>query len=433
MNNSSRSVPSTPLPNVEASESETPEQLDEEWFAYADEVIKLLEKLDQPNLGGNNKRFYSSYSKCKWAEMTAIQKNRTKEFLDNLNPPIKMATLNRARAEHLKNLNAESIRNATTHKDDMARLLELRKHPAAQMLWAAAMSPMDRLVLDARNSTNTPNWAGSGNMADAADPYGSLAVFFNDYDGFAPQNRLIQYELKDGKSVPVAPVRAVKPQCTNLAQYCKDINPTNLDRRNIRRDGAWIKEKWLDLKRNMSLCFADFNRSGKHSNDDEAEVEWLSEEECNRWIRWATSKGRNFPGALAYSFCLMDRSDYESMGKQLEPGAGRDCSLGGDGAARSSSSDHGHKRRMRLESRKSKKSRSGDVGREGSNLAATLRAVAARENQLAALQYLAGLGDREAIQRIRSIAFGTGGGSGGSTACNVEEDVNTSDSDFDDF
>lgn len=429
MKDASQSVSTSPLSNIEASESEAIEQMnatDEEWYEFADEVIKLLEKLDQPNLGKNNKKFYSSYSKCKWAEMTPVQKNRTKEFLDNLNAPIKLATLHRAKAEHHKNLNAESTRNTTTHKDDMARLLELRKHPAAQMLWAAAMSPMDRLTLDARHSTSTPNWTGTGNMAEAADPYGALAVFFNDYDGFTPQNRLIQYELKDGKSVPVAPARAVDPECTNLAQYCKEINPTNLERRHIRRDGAWIKEKWLDLKRNLTLCFADFNRSGRHSNEDEAEVEWLSEEECARWIRHSTNKGRSFPGALAYSYCLMDRTDFESMGKQLEPGVGRDCSVGGDGAARSSSSDHGRKRKMRLESSKSKKSRSGV--REGSNLAAVLRQVAAQENQLTALQYLAGQGDREAIMRIRSIAFGN---VSVGTANNVDEETSDSDSDSD--
>ena len=102
--------------------------------------------------------------------------------------------------------------------------------------------------MDARKSTNAPNLSGSGSLADDADPYGSLAVIFNDYEEFTPQNALIKYHMINGVSKPIVPFKPESQEVTNLANHCYGLNPTDLTRRNILHDGPWIKDHWLSMK-----------------------------------------------------------------------------------------------------------------------------------------------------------------------------------------
>ncbi len=50
--------------------------------------------------------------------------------------------------------------------------------------------------------------------------------------------------------------------------YC-----SNLERRNILRDGDWIKENWTMLKGSLSIAFAENRKSGNFADKDTDEQE----------------------------------------------------------------------------------------------------------------------------------------------------------------
>lgn len=139
-----------------------------------------------------------------------------------------------------------------------------------------------RSELDAKNSTAIEDGNG-GHMSDAFDPWNSLATRFNDYDGFTPINMLIAHREVNGKLVPLAPYRCVCPEFTAFTKVCHDLKPTDMDRRNIMRDGPWIKEWWKKMKKVLSDTFNDFNRSGQHSGRSDMDYDWFSPQEqvCN--------------------------------------------------------------------------------------------------------------------------------------------------------
>ena len=46
----------------------------------------------------------------------------------------------------------------------------------------------------------------------------------------------------------MTPIKPESPKVMNLANHCHDLNSSDLTRRNIFVDGAWIKEQWMSIK-----------------------------------------------------------------------------------------------------------------------------------------------------------------------------------------
>jgi hypothetical protein len=226
---------------------------------HPDQVIGELKKITVENFGQNKKEFWKSYSS--YASMTPLQQNNTVAYFLKLSIEKQSAILIIAQHESSKDTKIEQKRREAVQKDDLVRLLEMRKCPEAMMLWSQTEATLTRSALDARRSTDAPDITGRGSLADESDPYGGLAVIYNDYEGFRPQNKLIQHRLDEhGKSVPIVPFRPESVEVTALAALCHDLNPTNMSRQSTYRDGPWIKEHWIMLKSWMTLVLTDFNR-----------------------------------------------------------------------------------------------------------------------------------------------------------------------------
>jgi hypothetical protein len=148
-----------------------------------------------------------------------------------------------ARAESLKADSATKLRRENTTKDDVARLMHLFKDPTAIMHWSTLARSLTRRELDGRNS-NAPSGNAASTMAEAADSYGELASIFNNYEEFTPQHAMLKY----ANGVKKTPYQVNSDDWQELAAHCWDIEPTNLERKNIIRDGAWVKEQWTNLR-----------------------------------------------------------------------------------------------------------------------------------------------------------------------------------------
>ncbi|KAJ1396670.1 hypothetical protein B484DRAFT_407277, partial [Ochromonadaceae sp. CCMP2298] len=222
---------------------------------------------------------------------------------------------------------AAASKDPPTTKDDMVRVLALRADPIAQMHWAnAAEGTKNRRELDARKSTSAPDGLG-GSLADVSDPYGSLCDIYNDYVNFQPQNQLIAHE----HGVPVVPYRPVHAEVTALAACCHELNPCNQTRKDIQRTREWLKTAWRNLKGTLHVIMVDFTRSGNRVDPKERDVAWLNQGEMERWVRCANSNHRSYPDVSAYAYGVMDKSDFETIGKGMEKGSGRDDGVVGQG------------------------------------------------------------------------------------------------------
>ena len=109
---------------------------------------------------------------------------------------------------------------------------------------------------------------------------------------------------------PIKPIKPESPKVTNLANHCHDLNSSDLTRRNIFVDGAWIKEQWMSIKSWLTLKFADFNRSSQMFGRDEADVEWMSSSETKRWIYHYSSISRRHPQVTTYAYGVFDEGDF---------------------------------------------------------------------------------------------------------------------------
>ncbi len=120
-----------------------------------------------------------------------------------------------------------------------------------------------------------------------------------------------------------------------LANHTHDLEPTNLARRNILHDAAWIKSTWNDVEKYLHQVFLGYNRSGQHDNDM---GDWCSPKEQERWVRAAFWKtfGSNtiicFPTVMVFSIAVLEQSDFKSIGRQMPKGTGIDSSVAGTSA-----------------------------------------------------------------------------------------------------
>ena len=53
----------------------------------------------------------------------------------------------------------------------------------------------------------------------------------------------------------------------------------------------------------------------------------MSEGEISRWIYHSSSNSRRYPQVTTYAYAVFDKGDLETLGRQMEPGTGRDCSI----------------------------------------------------------------------------------------------------------
>jgi hypothetical protein len=231
----------------------------------ADKMITLLKATKPEDYGGNIKPFYSNYPL--YSAMSTDQKMKTLKYFSKFTAEKKAAIIIICQHVSLTAATVGKTRAEAVHKDDLVRLLELRKDPTSQMAWTNAEKTLKRDELDSRNSIDIPAISGTGSAADAFDPYSVLAERYMDYNTFCPQNGLIQYHFENGESVPMIPLRTTRPEYTSLSAQCNELNPCNKSRNKIMRDGPWIKDNWLKLRSYMSLVLSDFNRSGKNTGN----------------------------------------------------------------------------------------------------------------------------------------------------------------------
>jgi hypothetical protein len=318
-------------------------------------VLNQLKQLVPTEMGANSKLLPNSYRF--WAQMSEGQVRTTMQFWDRLPHDKQVTILATASASTTLASNAvtataaAATQDAPTTKHDIARLLHVRMDPEIAMAWAATRQGWtDRRVMDARNSSSAPDGRGGG-LDEAADPWGRIAERYMDYVGFqpqvssallrtasllhsltifpsfSPQNELIRY----ANGQPVVPYSPISAQMTGLAAVCNELRPTLMSRKDIARDGTWVKTLWRKTKGTLSAVFEDFTRSGTHRSPNMADVEWNDATEQARWVRQCNKNHRTYPDVSAYAYAIMDESDFQSLGKVQAPGAGRDDSIAGEG------------------------------------------------------------------------------------------------------
>ena len=370
------------------------------------DLMKRLKVSDNVNLIGTNKKnFWPSYPKT-WAQLNDGQKNKAVEWFRNCSFAGKQALLAKATAETEASLSAyaqdiDEQKRPKVHKNDLARLLHLRKCAEASITWGKIGSTLNRRQLDARKS-DTPD-VGGGTMALAGDFYGTLSEIYNDYENFRPQNYLIGYKHDDktNRPVPVVPWVSASPDTETLFSKCKDLNPCDDSRANTHRDGAWIKDYWTKLRGFLSLIYVDYERSGKNNNKEgEGEIEWMGIGEQARWVYHAGTKNRLNDQVTTYSYGLLDQADFEdSLGKEMQKGTGVDSSLSGQKI--SSSGKRKGKRKLGGRARDREPERDTD-------LTSIIADALSMDNERQSMSLLLQFGDAKdkanALQRLRQLA-----------------------------
>lgn len=411
VSNSLLGTPVTPagdssLSNVAPSATgELPTPVPEQWDGCRpDAVIKLLKAVGPADLGTNPRMFYPSYKA--WDTFTNLQRNKSLAFFLGLSTAKRLEIVEAAKLETTAEAAEARDRSANVHKNDLIRIFHLRKDPTVAIAWSNSEKSLSRMELDGRNSSAS-DASGRGFISDAADPYSVLATRFNDYVGFSPQNAAIQYMFKDGMSQPVNPFKAISPDLTAIAAKVHDLNPTDMTRSSIARDGAWIKEWWTKLKGYLSSIYLDFDRSGRDkAARGEAELDWQSEAEVARWVYHSNKPMQTkYPQVITYAYAIMVKEDFETLGKVMEPGTGRDSSV--LNSPEGSSAEAHNRRHQRVA--KTKRSRDDDSGGAVA-LAQVLAGAANSELRLQALRIAAQIGNAEEQRRaqrdIMRFAFG---------------------------
>ena len=210
------------------------------------EIILPLLKALPANDCTNGKKFWSTFKK--WSSLSHDQKNKATVFWKrNISQSVRERLLTISRQQIVAEVADETVRQAITTKEDLARLLHLRVDPGAAADWTAALREKTRAQLDVVNS---------GEQAADADPYNRLAEKFNNYGTYIYQNAcIIPNRLTSAGTYNAAPFMS------KIAEYCHDFNPTAADRPN--RDGGWIRAKYKELKGKISICFNNYHKSGQ--------------------------------------------------------------------------------------------------------------------------------------------------------------------------
>jgi hypothetical protein len=156
-----------------------------EWDGYnPDFIIKRLKAtpplLELQSIG--RREFYKSYNS--WGKMTVEQRNKTLSYFHSLPEEGQEQIMEEAVNDSLQSAQAATTKNTQTTKDDIIWLIHLFKVPSAQKHWCNLHRIMSRAELDSRKAAAVYN--------EASNPLTYLAEIYNDYEGFTPQNVMVQ-------------------------------------------------------------------------------------------------------------------------------------------------------------------------------------------------------------------------------------------------
>jgi hypothetical protein len=151
-----------------------------------------------------------------WHTLKAAQQSKVLQVYDRLSLPMKTACDNNAitltarmadTAAAQLGVSTSGVRCVTATKDDLARLLHLRKEPSAASLWFDSEISLTRAQLDARNSVSAPAASASGSSNGAPAPStATLADDMNPWRGHLQRLGLLQ-RLPPPEPHDRAPVR----------------------------------------------------------------------------------------------------------------------------------------------------------------------------------------------------------------------------------
>lgn len=190
-----------------------------------------------------------------------------------------------------------------TTKNDLIRVLHLREWPGAIALWTRALGPMSRLQLDANGSkVHEENDDDVVRMA----PWNELAEIFNCRSGdFQPQNMAVDYD-DNGLRTRIPRGGHVSAGVVDLLY---DLDPNEADRPT--RDGAWLKDTWRKLCKEVSVCFERFASSGSQ-NGDTTTLDGVNE--------WVFNFAAQFDQAVMYAALICATNTLRTLGKLLPVG-----------------------------------------------------------------------------------------------------------------
>lgn len=230
----------------------------------------------------NGKKFWSTYP-VKWDALTKAQKDKAVVFFDsNVSNATRHALLAAARAEVVGDVEEARERQAMTNKNDKTRLMHFRADGKYAALWSMSFREYSRSELDAEEP---PNY------------FNQLAEAFNDYEN----NRYSNAVTVSGALTPQGTYVA-RPGMELIARYTHDLDPCAENR--PLRDGAWIRVQLRTLRAKISVCWANFKRSGQQ------DAENLFDEWCN----FSTAFGDD---VVTYSYAVFTHEMLDHMGKRL--------------------------------------------------------------------------------------------------------------------
>jgi len=342
-------------------------------------MMTALKKVEGDSLGGNKRKLPQSYNQKAWDNLTPGQKNKVAAFWTNLGDyrdvMVAACIANTAALAKVPGTGMKAGRSENTVSDDLVRLLHIFFDPALSAL-------KTRVTKGTKSRQELEDKDG--------DVWAEIAQEFNNYGKNIYENEAVQY-IDGGK---VIPFRARYSRFAVIAAATYELDPTAPNRPD--RDGKWVKEKWKDLKREISIVYANFIKSGKQEGGEFEECDWVKEETATRWSDNYCDKSA-FPKVVKYSFVLLDRGHFDELGRVLPKGVGRDDGQGTDP----------EKRKGRKRGRSGSQS---TMDLEEFDSAAALNAAAQESNSIAALTALLAPHVPEAIrqqaqQRLQDIAF----------------------------
>jgi len=312
----------TPLGNI----TNTPntQSIIPEWDGCnPDSVVKSLKVLDKDQLKELGIReFYKSYGS--WEKMSIEQRKKVVSYFRALPDEIQELVILEAQQDTVAAAQSKKSRNTQTSKDDIIHLILLFKEPSVQQHWTNLHGIMKRAELDAHRAPPA--------YAEGANPLSYLAEVFNDYEGFTPQNLMVEY-MSPGVNLPPVkknPYQANANEQSYLATFTHDLKPTNAAHKDIIRGEDWIKSTWTDCRKYLHQMYINYNRSGQHDDDKD---EWGSEKELRHWskaVKWNPSNAGSIiccTSSMIYSIDVLDICNFEAIGCKMPKDTGVDATM----------------------------------------------------------------------------------------------------------
>jgi hypothetical protein len=146
------------------------------------------------------------------------------------------------------------------------------------------------------------NMAELDDTENNEDPYATLASLFNDTMTCNYQNTVANVTTD---SLGCKVTTCVSPQMRPLMDKCADINPTSLNR--PKRDGAWIRSHWMDIRNQLTPLINKFKKSG------EQQAENIYEE----WANFLTNSNIPYGKHIWYVITVMSIHDIFTYSRAL--------------------------------------------------------------------------------------------------------------------